>query len=108
MMKYLLTLILFTVVLNAAQNEHKKLYLRKIDSEIKIDGIIDPIWSTADSATNFFQLQPYYAKKPTWPTVAKVLTTDDALYCLMICYEDKKDIQINTGTLDNGAGDIVG
>ncbi len=107
MMKILLPIILFSIVLNAAQNEGKKLYLKKINSEIKIDGVIDPIWNTADSATNFFQLQPYYAKKPTWPTVAKVLTTDDALYCIMICYEDKKDIQINTGTLDNGGGDIV-
>lgn len=88
-------------------NPGKKLVLRKTDSEIKIDGIIDPIWSTADSATDYFQLSPYYNKKPTWPTVAKVLSTDDALYCLIICYEDKKDIEPFTGMLDNANGESV-
>ncbi len=105
-MKTFLLLILLTSI-SFARNGEKKLLLKKTNEPIKIDGVIDPVWSTADSATNFFQLQPYYAQKPTWPTVAKVLTTDDALYCLMICYEDSSDIQVNTGMLDNGDGDIV-
>ena len=103
----LLFLFLFTGLTLAANNNGKKLYLKKTDVNIKIDGVIDPVWSTADSATNFFQMQPYYDKKPTWPTVAKVLTTDDALYCLIICYEDKKYIQPFTGMLDNTSGEFV-
>ncbi len=107
MKKFLLLYLLIAISAAARQNEGKKLLVHKIKTDISIDGIIDPVWSTADSATNFFQMQPYYGKKPTWPTVAKVLSTNDAIYCLMICYEDKKDIQLNTGTLDNTNGDIV-
>ncbi len=107
MMKFILTIVLVLNILCPAQNKSKKLFLKKVNSEIKIDGVIDPIWSTADSATNFFQLHPYYGKKPTWPTVAKLLSTNNALYCLIICYEDKKDIQPYTGTLDNTTGEYV-
>ncbi len=107
MKKIILLLFVVPIILKAQTNNVRKLYLNKISTEIKIDGNIDPIWSTADSATNFFQLGPYYGKKPTWPTVAKVLTTDDAIYCLIICHEDKKDIQEFTGMLDNTAGEYV-
>ncbi len=105
--------LLFLIVLFSAygfaksDNPGKKLIVKKTNAEIKLDGEIDPIWSTADSATDFFQLNPYYGKKPTWPTVAKVLTTDDALYCLIICYEDSNYIQPFTGTLDNTTGEYV-
>ncbi len=90
-----------------AGNSGKKLKLYKSTVEIKIDGVIDPVWATADSATGFFQLQPYFAQKPTNKTTAKVLTTDDAVYCIMICYENKNIIQQNTGVLDDRGGDIV-
>ncbi len=107
MMKFVLTIVLVLNILCSAQNKIKKLSVKKINSEIKIDGVIDPVWNTADSATNFFQLHPYYGKKPTWPTVAKLLSTNNALYCLIICYEDRKDIQSYTGTLDNVTGEYV-
>ncbi len=92
-----------------AESNHpgKKLILKETSSQIKIDGIIDSVWSMADYATNFFQLNPYYDKTPTWPTIAKVLTGDDALYCLIICYEDKDYIQPFSGMLDNTAGENV-
>ncbi len=107
MLKILLILFVVSSIMFAAQNDKKTIHLKKINTKISIDGIIDPIWNSADSATNYFQLSPYYGKNPVWQTVAKVLTTDDALYCLMICYEDKKLIQATTGTLDNTSGDIV-
>ena len=56
---------------------------------------------------NFFQLDPYYNQPTSVKTVAKVLTTDEALYCLMICYDDKKYIQANAGMRDGYTGDIV-
>ncbi|MHB1688074.1 MAG: DUF5916 domain-containing protein [Ignavibacteriaceae bacterium] len=106
--KLLLLLILISVGVYAKNdNPGKKLILRKTNADIKIDGVIDSVWSTADSATDYFQLSPYYDKKPTWPTVAKVLATDDALYCLIICYEDKKYIEPFTGMLDNATGEGV-
>ncbi len=102
-----LIVILTTCVYAQKDNPGKKLILKKTNAEIKLDGEIDPVWSTADSATDFFQLNPYYDKKPTWRTVARVLTTDDAIYCLIICYEDSNYIQPFTGTLDNTTGEYV-
>jgi hypothetical protein len=89
------------------KNKNKELYLIKTDKEIIIDGVIDDIWKTADSITDFFQLDPYYNQTPTVKTVAKVLTDNDALYCLMICYDDKQYIQANAGLHDGFTGDIV-
>jgi hypothetical protein len=107
MTKIFLLLLIFVPVIIIAQTNEKTLHLKKVNQDIKIDGEIDPVWSTADSATNYFQLSPYYEKKPTCPTVAKVLTTDDAIYCLMICYEDKEMIEPFTGTLDNTTGEYA-
>ncbi|HKI79077.1 MAG TPA: DUF5916 domain-containing protein [Ignavibacteriaceae bacterium] len=103
-------LILFTILILVSlsiQAQTKKLLLRKTDQQINVDGKIDPVWSTADSTSDFFQLSPYYDQPPTVKTVAKVLTTDDAIYALMICYDDEKNIQVFTGLQDAFAGDIV-
>ena len=83
----------------------KTLKLKKSPVGIVIDGVIDPVWSTADSADGFTQQQPYYGVPSTRRTVAKVLTTDEALYCLMVCYDQKDSIQVITGRLDNADGD---
>jgi hypothetical protein len=104
----MLSLVLFISGVYAQNNlQIKKLFLKKIKADIKIDGAIDPIWSEADSSDDFFQLQPYYGKKPTWKTVVKVLSSQDALYCLIICYEDSNYIQPFTGTLDNSNGEAI-
>ncbi|MEX2189633.1 MAG: sugar-binding protein [Bacteroidota bacterium] len=39
--------------------------------------------------------------------MARVLTTENALYCLIVCYDDAENIQQNTGKLDDFGGDIV-
>lgn len=107
-MKYILLLFITSLnILFAAPNENKALRLIKITEPISVDGIIDKQWDAADSVDNFFQFQPYYKSKPTRRTVAKVLTTTDALYCIMICYDDKENIQNNNGLLDDFTGDIV-
>ncbi len=87
--------------------QQKILQLRKTDQPIVIDGMIDAIWQVADSVDDFVQFRPYYGQAPTRRTCAKVLTTDEALYCLMICYDHRKNIQANTGKLDDFGGDIV-
>ena len=106
-MKKVILFILTSASIILSQTATKTLILKKTTQEIKIDGIIDDAWSQADSVSDFFQLDPYYAKPPTKRTVAKVLTTDDDLYCLMICYDDKKNIQQYTGMQDDQGGDIV-
>ena len=111
MNKYLL--LLFVLIspnlLLATENKNlgKALRLIKINSEINIDGNIDAEWTYADSTSNFFQLEPYFNQPTSVNTVAKVLTTEEALYCLMICYDDKKHIQANAGMQDGYTGDIV-
>lgn len=87
--------------------QDKTLVLRKVPQPPIIDGLLDPLWSQADSATGFFQTQPYYAHPPSRATVAKVLTTEEAMYCVIICYDDRINIQKTTGKLDDFAGDIV-
>ncbi len=107
MKKLLLLFVFISLTSLSLLAQTKKLLLKKTDQEIKIDGVIDPVWSTADSVSDFFQLSPYYDQPPTVKTVAKVLTTDDAIYALMVCYDDEKNIQNFTGMLDAFAGDIV-
>lgn len=85
----------------------KILQLKRTCVPTAVDGAINPIWNQADSVVDFVQLQPYAGKDPSTQTVAKVFTTEEALYCLMICYDEKKNIQKNTGQLDNVDGDIV-
>jgi hypothetical protein len=92
---------------SGSNNKEKKLLLKKTNSEIEIDGIIDLGWSTADSIVDFFQLQPYFNQAPSCTTIAKVLTTNEALYCLMICYQNPEDIQASAGLLDEYSGDVV-
>ena len=98
-----------SIVLSATGNKNieKALRLLKINSEIIIDGKIDNTWSYADSTVSFFQLEPYFNQPTSVKTIAKILTTEDALYCLMICYDDKEYIQANAGMHDGYTGDIV-
>jgi len=104
---YLLLLFLFTCSFAAADNIDKAMTLQKTTEHIRIDGIIDPAWSMADSISDFIQHSPYYGVKPSRKTVAKLMSNQDVLYCLMVCYEDKANIQKHKGTLDNMGGDIV-
>ncbi|MEX2089250.1 MAG: DUF5916 domain-containing protein, partial [Bacteroidota bacterium] len=107
-MKLVTAIILLAVPLSVvAQSPSKVLTLKETLSPIIVDGVIDAAWSDADSVSDFVQLQPYAGKDPSRKTVAKVLTTEENLYCLMVCYEDRANIQDNTGKLDDFAGDVV-
>ncbi len=87
--------------------ETRSLSVRPTPTPIGVDGLIDPQWAAADSTILGFQLQPYYGQNPTVRTIAKVLSTGDALYCLMICSQPRSTIQSNTGLLDQDVGDAV-
>jgi hypothetical protein len=89
------------------KNLDKALRLLKINSEIIIDGKIENAWNYADSTVNFFQFEPYFNQPTSVKTIAKVLSTEEALYCLMICYDGKEYIQANAGMRDGYTGDIV-
>lgn len=103
----LLSLPLLLLLVLQVGAQERTLVLRSVPDPPVVDGTVDSIWSEADSATGFFQTQPYYGQPPSRNTVAKVLTTADALYCLIICYDDHENIQKTTGKLDDYAGDVV-
>ncbi len=108
MKKFLLLIFCSTILFaSSSKNQNKVILLKEVDNGIIIDGVIDPEWNKVDSVSDFFQLQPYYGKNPSRKTIAKVLTTKDALYCLMVCYDNKNDIQAGTGSIDNFDGDVV-
>lgn len=108
-MLFLLLLILVLTIPSFSQidSTNKIMHLKKIDKKIMIDGEIDEVWMQADSVSDFVQYAPYNKTKPTQETVVKVASTDDAIYCLFICYDDYESIQIQTGVLDDYAGDGV-
>lgn len=97
----------FIGVNNLYAESEKVLRVKQIPSSIKVDGIIDPVWSMADSASDFVQWKPYHGIEPLIRTVVKLLTTDKALYCLIVCQDDKAKIQQNTGNFDETSGDMV-
>lgn len=112
MRRIILFFVLVTTVIGYAflplfAEQGKVIVLKKTEQPIIIDGIIDPVWQTADSVDDFIQYRPYYDQAPTRRSCAKILTSDHALYCLMICYDDRKNIQAHTGKLDDFGGDIV-
>jgi hypothetical protein len=104
---FILIITSFLLATEGSKNEDKSMILIKIDKEINIDGVVDEIWGFADSTTTFFQLEPYFNQPTSVNTVAKVIATDEAVYCLMICYDNKSYIQANTGMQDAYTGDIV-
>ena len=107
-MKKFLPLLFIAVTLLASEaNKEKRLAVHKIDSKISIDGIIDPLWAQADSISDFVQHDPYPNTKPSRKTVAKILTNDESLYCLILCYDNFNDIEKITGKLDDFGGDGV-
>lgn len=107
-MKCLLSILLLAAgAATAAGETDLRFPLRVTDHPIRVDGIIDEVWSRADSVTRFFQLQPFFNQPPTRHTVAKLLTSPEALYCLIVAYDDRVNIQDNTGVLDQASGDIV-
>ena len=90
-----------------AGNPDKVVVLKKVNSNISIDGIIEPAWSLADSTDGFFQAQPFFGQEPSKKTVAKLLTSDESLYCLIVGYDDYQNIEQKKGKLDDHGGDVV-
>jgi hypothetical protein len=99
--------ILLSPAPSTADTTGKIMHLRPTALPITVDGSPEAAWEGADSTADFFQLSPFFNKPPTRRTVARVLTTNDALYCLMVCYAPPDEIQVNTGVVDETRGDIV-
>lgn len=100
-------LLLLPFLQGPAPAQEKIIELRKFPNGITVDGSIENQWALADSVTDFVQQQPFHGRKPSRRTVAKVLTTEDALYSLIICEDNQEDIQAFSGRLDELSGDGV-
>lgn len=91
-----------------AGTAHKRsMTVRRIVYPPVIDGTIDAVWETADSVDNFTQHAPYHGVAPSHRTMAKLISTPDALYCLIVCEDRSGEVQQQAGMLDNYAGDFV-
>jgi len=101
--------IIFLCVAGALLADNRTKVLNIIDTQQApdIDGIIDPVWERADSTSEFYQFMPYYNTAPSHKTVVRILTTKNALFCLMVCYDDRDNIQSIKGKLDDISGDNV-
>ncbi|TAK58355.1 MAG: hydrolase [Bacteroidetes bacterium] len=107
MQKLFISSVIVCLIFTPLLASEKKLTLRTTSVSPQIDGVVDAVWSTADSINDFVELQPYHGAEPKKKTIAKVLTTEDALFCMLICMDDKTNIQQTTGKLDDFGGDIV-
>ena len=77
MRKFLLLIFFISFLTNLSYCQTKTIHVKKIDTEIKIDGIIDQVWSVADSVDDFFQLTPNWGEPPQHRTVAKILMNEE-------------------------------
>ena len=60
LMKKFLIVFLLTSSSILAQNSQKKVTIKYIDSQIKLDGVLDESpWQSADKATDFFEYFPF-------------------------------------------------
>ncbi|MCF8435464.1 MAG: carbohydrate binding family 9 domain-containing protein [Ignavibacteriales bacterium] len=110
MLKQILLIIIIPfIVFSFERNpDSEKTYNLQVTQEkVKVDGIIDFVWSQTDSVSDFIMFQPYNGSNPTQKTVAKIFANNDALYVLMVMYDNTGKIQANAGTQDQFTGDVV-
>jgi len=67
-------------------NGGKIVEIRFTEVAPRIDGVIEDVWQTADSAYRFIQHSPYESKLPGEKTVVYVLQDKDNLYVAFRCY----------------------
>ncbi|MEA3432823.1 MAG: DUF5916 domain-containing protein [candidate division WOR-3 bacterium] len=78
-------------------SSEKVVEVRWTDTAPRIDGIIEDIWQSADSAYGFIQHSPYEKELPTEKTVVYVLQDKDNLYVAFRCYAQNHNLAANLG-----------
>jgi len=73
------------IVILALDNPAKSLEVRFTETPPSIDGVLEDIWSKADSATNFVQCEPYEKSNPTEQTTVYILQDENNLYIAFKC-----------------------
>jgi len=103
-------LLLAAALLAASADSLPVVHPRRLMNEAgpRIDGILEPLWSSADSAKNFVQRYPDEGKPATDSTVAYALYDDANLYVAFRCYARPDQLTLQVATRDNRQGDNVG
>ena len=82
------------------------IYAHYIDIPPKIDGIIEEIWTTADSTTQFTQMAPNEGEPASFKTTVYVLYDDENLYFAF--RSESPQVTAYIGPWDDVSGDGVG
>jgi len=86
-LKQFVILLLFAIVVKTSFAQ-KSISLFELNSPIKIDGIFEPEkWISADSATNFVQMEPQSGEAASEKTTAYIGYKDDKIYAVFNCYQ---------------------
>lgn len=67
----------------------------------QLDGVIDSIWSKADSIFRFHQYEPDYGNPPSFKTVVKFLQNKNNLYILVVGYTGKEIPRASASTAED-------
>jgi len=93
-------LICFLTMIGSSSD--KVIEARFTDTPPRIDGIIEEVWQTADSAYDFVQHSPYEKSEPTEKTIVYLLQDEENLYIAYRCYaETNKPIACLTADEDH-------
>jgi hypothetical protein len=74
----------------------------------RIDGVLDPVWQTTDSAKSFVQRYPDEGKPATDSTVVFVMYDAANIYVAFKCYARPDQLTLQVASRDDREGDNVG
>lgn len=107
--KLLIAVLLIGMSCFSQEVQRKDITALRIQTPIKIDGILDEsVYDAASIATDFFQLQPYNGQPSYEKTEIKILFDDDAIYFGAMMYDNPDSIASYITTRDNiGVSDYL-
>ncbi len=104
-------ILFFLLIITNVFSQEKRIYTtQRLNSEIKIDGILnEAAWKNGQWEGNFTQREPNDGAKPSQATFFKIYYTDKYIYVAIRALEDNIDsIDSRLARRDNKEGDIVG
>lgn len=96
-MKYIICILIFLNYLSVqAQNTTKSLHAKYIDSTIKIDGLFEDLWLSAETGEDFVQYFPTDSAKAKYPTTFKILYNETTLYIGIKAHAPNKNYVVSS------------
>lgn len=94
---FVLFFCLLPFFLEAQNQPGANLHIKKANSEIVLDGILDePAWQQADVADNWYLNYPLDTARAPYQTEARLTFDNQALYISFVCYDDDSPDIINS------------